>query len=87
MELEVDYSSARTKWENIKLAIRNSTLQYAINNKKSNDNKVQVLTKKLKSLEEEQIKQTGVVFNDATEQIRLVRHELQQIHKLKLREQ
>ena len=83
MELEVDYSSARTKWENIKLAIRNSTLQYAINKKKSNDNKVQVLTKKLKSLEEEQIKQTGVVFNDATEQIRLVRHELQQIHKLK----
>ena len=51
-----DYRSSKDKWENIKLAVRGSTLQYAARKKKSQDCKLAALEKKLKEIEKRQHK-------------------------------
>ena len=51
----------RMQWETLKLAIRGSTLQFAARRKKSNTNKLSVLTKKLARLED-QLLNSGTFF-------------------------
>ena len=78
IETSVEHTSAKSKWESLKLAIRGSTLQYSSQRKKSNKFKIEVLERKLKYLEQElEGTYKGLMFNDTEEQIRLVRHELQ----------
>ena len=86
IETSVENMSAKSKWENLKLAIRNSTLQYSAQCKKSNKLKVEVLECKLKLLEQELDGiYIGPRFIDTDEQIRVVKHEPQKIYKLKAR--
>ena len=65
----------------LKLAIQGSTIQYATWKKKSNNNKIEVLTKKLTKLEAELSQ--GTLFLDTQEQIRLFRHELNELQRIK----
>ena len=85
IELGTQFDTVKTKWENIKLSVRNSVLQYSANRKKSNCNKIQVLSRQLEKLEKElaDTQTNPVRFSNTQEQIRLVRHELNQLHKLK----
>ena len=53
IELSLPYESFKNKWELTKLTVRGCTIQYAARKQKSNKNKIQVLEKKVKSLEQE----------------------------------
>ena len=85
IEVEIDGSqklSRKQRWESLKLAIRNSAIQYAINRKKSNKNKLDVLERKLERLEKEQVTPSPL-FEDTETQIRLVKQDIQNIMKIK----
>ena len=81
IELAQPFESHKQKWVTLKLAIRGSTLQYAARKQKSNRNKIIVLEQKLTRLERELCE--GSLFTDTEEQIRLVKHDLQEIVKQK----
>ena len=76
------YKTHSEQWEVMKLAVRGSTIQYAARKQKSTKQKIEVLEKKLRSLERE-IKIDSQQFMDTENQIRLVRHELNDLLKYK----
>ena len=83
IELSQQGCTAMQKWESIKLAVRGSTIQYAMRKKKSNENKLQVLERKLEKLDKELI--NGTLFQDKYEQIRLMCVEINELRKIKTR--
>ena len=83
IEMEnVKIGEYRKRWELLKLAIRGTTLQFAVRKKKSNRNKIEVLERKLAKLEREVIDR-NYLFKDTEEQIRLVKQEISQIQQEK----
>ena len=81
LDIELSQNSNLTfkkRFELLKLAIRGSSIQYAVHLNKSKSNKREVLERKLKRLEAKCIS-TNPLFHDVEEQIRKVRHELQEI--------
>ena len=80
IELSIDTpSSYRDKWELIKLAVRNSTLQYTKRKQNSNKQKLLLLEKKLHRLHKELINAHPLNFSDTKEQIRLVKSDIDDI--------
>ena len=86
IEIELSQSQDRCyqdRWELLKLAICNTTLQYSNNKKKSADNKIAVLEKKLQKLQKELEGVNPLIFKDTEEQLRLAQHELDEFIKIK----
>ena len=83
IELAEHFTSFKNKWELVKLAVKGSTIQYASRKQKSNRNKVEVLMKKEKRLENEL--ENPTIFIDMLDQLRLVRHEINEKIKEKTR--
>ena len=65
----------KTQWETLKIAIRGSSIQFALKYKKSNKAKILLLERKLKRLYGE-LEQGVGLFTDTEDQIRIVKHEL-----------
>ena len=75
------FSSYKLKWESIKLVVRGTTLQFSARRQKSNRNKIEILERKIEQLEMNL--HHSYPFQDTQEQLRLLKHELQTIQKLK----
>ena len=69
------------QWEVLKLAVRGSTVQYTACKKKSNNNKLVVLERKLKQLEDEAINQSYSILKDTEHQISLIKHDIEEINR------
>ena len=87
--LEIELSDVKNRefrktWELAKIAIRGSTIQYAARKQKSKRNIIEALERKIVKLEKELIDR-NVLFNDTLEQIRKVKHELEQFNREKTR--
>ena len=80
IEMAQDYVDSKTKWENIKLAVQGSTLQFASCKVKSKKNLVQVLEKKLKSLQDKQHKLEYKWMLNTEEQITKIKKDLADIN-------
>ena len=74
--------SVKQRWESLKFSIRNSTVQYTINRKKSNSRKLTVLQRKEKQLEHE-LETPSPVLHDTFGQLQLVRKDIHEIMRLK----
>ena len=83
IHLDQTYDTASLKWEVLKLVVNSSTLQFAANRKKSDNNKMMVLEKKLNKLKLELEGSNPIQFQDTYNQIRLVKQELSEINKKK----
>ena len=84
MELESSKGNkAKNRWELLKLASRDSSLQLAKQKAHSSKNKIQVLENKLKCLQDELQNKDPLHFKDSGEQIRLIRNEMNEINKQK----
>ena len=64
IELEQDFDLYKNKWELIKLAVRGTTVQYASRKQKSNCNKIEVLQRKLQTVEQVLHGQSEPVLRD-----------------------
>ena len=84
IELAQDYDSYKNHWEIIKLAIRNSTLQFSARKSKSNKNKIAILERQLRKLENE-LASSQLLFEDTEQQILLVKQELRDLIKQRTR--
>ena len=72
----------REKWELIKLEIRNVTLKFAARRQKSNRNKLEVLEKKIQTLEAELLQECPL-FSDTETQLMRVKSEYNELIKQK----
>ena len=81
---DVKEGQYRKKWELFKLVVRGTTLQHSARKQKSNRNKIAALERKLKKLQDELIDK-NMLFDDTKEQIRLVKSEIMQIKKEKVK--
>ena len=83
VELAQTYKGYKTKWEMIKLAIRSHTLKYAALKKKSRDNKLEVLERKLKQVEGRLHQQT--LFQEDERYLMEIQKEINEIVEYKIR--
>ena len=74
--------SIKDTWEQIKLVIKNSTIQYSVRKSKSDKNRLQVLERKEKRLEDELINKNPL-FDDSHEQLLKVKKEIKEIRNKK----
>ena len=83
MELYKEYR-AKCKWELVKLAACDSSIQYCKFKSRTKKNKIHALEEKLKHLEKEAVLPDNpqVLFN-TEEQIRLVKHDIQELMRIK----
>ena len=83
IELESDdLVSYKNKWEQLKLSIRGSTIQYASRKSKAQNNALQALERKLKHLEAELLNNC-MLFQDTHEQILLVKKDISDLQRIK----
>ena len=83
IELSQDLAWEKSKqWEMLKLTTRGSTIQFAARKQKSNKQNIEVLEKKLKQLQIEQLELSDILKN-TEEQIWLIKHELQDLISVK----
>ena len=73
----------KTRWEMLKMAVKGTTIQYASFKKRCQNNLEQALEKKLSELESKQERIGPNIFTDTDDQIRRVRHDLEEIYKNK----
>ena len=85
MELNQQYGSPTKQWELLKLAIRNSTLQYAAHKAKSNKNKIAILEKKLKEATCQVDNAPAILLRSKQHQLSLVRQELAELNNVKMK--
>ena len=79
IELSQNFSSFRTKWELLKLSAGGLTVQFTARKQKSKKMTLEVLERKLAVLHRQLENQT--IFTDTENQIRLVKHEIENINK------
>ena len=83
IELGHTYPTLKQKWENLKLSVRGSTVQYASWKQKSRKNKTLVLEKKLKQYEDKQVAEHPMVIPNTEQVIMELKRELEEIYAYK----
>ena len=76
IELAQEYKNNKIKWENIKLSIRGTTLQYAARKAKSKRNIISALEHKIKFLEDTLVNQTGFPLEGTNDRILQIKREI-----------
>ena len=88
IKVELDNSrdmTVKTRWEMLKIVLRSTTMQYSKAKSLAKHNLLTALEKKLKSLETQQINNSMSLFTDTDEQVRRVRHDIEELYREKTR--
>ena len=79
IELAQEYKTKRMKWEMVKLAVRGSTIQYSARVQKSDKNKIEVLQRKVKQMQDKLQNIPTILIDSNIAQIKALQKEINEI--------